>query len=93
MAIKIDMAKAFDSMEWSFLLEVFHQAGFKKQWVNWIKECISTVSYSIIINGSPHGFFQPSRGLRQEDPRSPFLFILGTEVLSRLIANKENLNL
>lgn len=64
--------------------------GFSPQWIQWISQCMSTVSYSIMLNGSPYGFFVPSRGLRQGDPLSPFLFIIGMEVLTRIIMREEN---
>ena len=59
--------------------------GFGEKWVGWIRWCISTASFSILVNGSPTGFFQNSRGLRQGDPLSPYLFVLGMEALSSLI--------
>lgn len=62
MAIKIDMDKAFDYIEWDFLFKVFRCLGFQPTWINWIKVCITTVSYSIVINGEPHGFIKPTRG-------------------------------
>jgi len=68
MAVKIDMEKAFDRMEWDFLLTIMLKLGFHPTWVNWIKICVSTPSFSILINGSPFGKFTPSRGLRQGDP-------------------------
>jgi hypothetical protein len=93
MAVKIDMEKAFDRMEWDFLLTIMLKLGFHPTWVNWIRICVSTPSFSILINGSPFGKFTPSRGLRQGDPLSHFLFILGTEVLSRLFHQQESLGL
>lgn len=84
MDIKMDMEKAFDFMEWKFMLAIFNCLGFKQTWINWINECITT-SYSVVINGKPHGIEHPKRGIRQGDLLSPLLFILGSEVLSRLI--------
>ena len=60
-AIKLDMEKAYDRIEWDFLLQCLTQLGFHPVWINWIKECISTVSYSILVNNEPCGFFKPTR--------------------------------
>ena len=90
MAIKLDMEKAFDRMEWSFLLRIFSLLGFSPKWLQLVEQCISTASFSILLDGSPFGMFISSRGLRQGDPLSPFLFILGSEALSRLIVRAEN---
>ncbi|XP_062145395.1 uncharacterized protein LOC133852645 [Alnus glutinosa] len=65
MAINLDMEKAFDKMEWSFLLAILHKLGFYSRWINWVRLCISTSSFSVLLNGSLFGLFSPSRELRQ----------------------------
>ena len=73
---KLDMGKAFDHISWDFLMYMLQRCGFFEQWRKWILFCISTMKFSILINGSPKDFFRSSRGLRQGDPLSPFLFVL-----------------
>lgn len=89
MAVKTDMSKAYDRIEWSFLQAVLRRFGFSEVWTAWVMECVSSVSYSSLINGSPQGKVKPTRGLRQGDPLSPYLFILCTEVLSGLCHNAQ----
>ncbi|RVW83126.1 putative ribonuclease H protein [Vitis vinifera] len=82
---KLDIEKAYDSINWNFLMKVLVKMGFGSRWLEWIWWCISTAKFSIMINGVPAGFFSNSKGLRQGDPLSSYLFVLGMEVLSNLI--------
>ena len=81
---KLDIEKAYDPISWNFLFTVLQQMGFGIKWISWIKWCITTASFSVLVNGSPAGFFRSSRGLRQ-DPLSLYLFVLGMEVFSILV--------
>lgn len=85
LALKVDIAKAFDTLDWSFLILVLEAFGFNRIFCNWIKAILSSAKMSIAINGKLHGFFSCSRGVRQGDPLSPLLFCLAEEVMSRSI--------
>ena len=89
MALKADITKAYDRLEWKFLEETMRHMGFNSTWISWIMKCVSTISFSVLINGSPHGHITPSRGIRQGDPLSPYLFIFCVEVLSHMMHQAE----
>ena len=82
---KLDTEKAYDNISWEFLYQVMGRMGFSSRWMSWIKWCISTASFSVLINGSLACFFPSLRGLRQGDPLSPYLFVIGMEALTCLI--------
>ncbi|KAL0286732.1 UNVERIFIED_CONTAM: hypothetical protein Sradi_7141400 [Sesamum radiatum] len=83
--LKVDIQKAYDSVEWDFLLEVLTLFNFPTHFINLIEQCVSTASFSVSLNGAIHGFFKGGRGLRQGDPMSPYLFVLVMEVGSALL--------
>jgi len=83
LALKIDIAKAFDTLDWRFLLRVLKCFGFCDKFCKWISTILHSARLSVSINGKLHGFFSCNRGVRQGDPLSPLLFCLAEEVISR----------
>lgn len=89
MALKLDISKAYDRIEWACLKQTMLKLGFFHKWVDLIMNCITTSSFSVIINGVPKGLIHPQRGLRQGCPLSPYLFIICAEVFSNLLMQAE----
>ncbi|XP_010431321.2 PREDICTED: uncharacterized protein LOC104715626 [Camelina sativa] len=87
-AIKTDISKAYNKVEWEFLKQLLTKMGFNDQWVKWIMMCVTSVTYSVLINGSAFGFVKPERGIRHGDPLSPFLFILYAEALIHVMEKR-----
>ncbi|GKV01451.1 hypothetical protein SLEP1_g14002 [Rubroshorea leprosula] len=87
---KADFEKAYDCVDWDFLDWMMDRMGFGVKWRKWIRECLSTARISILVNGSPTSEFSVSKGLRQGDPLSPFLFLLVGEGLCGLVKKAES---
>ena len=85
MALKLDMSKAYDCVEWVCLGKIMEKLGFNLSWRRLIMRCVTTISYSFKINGKVYGSIQPTKGIHQGDPLSPYLYLMVVEGLSSLI--------
>ena len=81
----LNMQKAYNWVRWKFVIKILALFGFSPVFVQWVKQCILTVSFSVLFNGYLTEWFKPQRGLHQGDSLSPYLFILCYEVLSGLL--------
>jgi hypothetical protein len=88
-ALKIDISKAYDRVDWNYVKKIMAKMGFHDQWVRWMSMCMESVHYQVLVNGESVGPIRPKRGLRQGDPLSPYLFIMCAEGLSGLIKKSE----
>ena len=86
---KLDIEKAYNHVNWEALFYLLGRMGFRLKWRGWIKACVTSIRFLVLVNGFLEGFFRSSLGLRQGDPLSPILFLLIMEVLSEFLRKTE----
>jgi hypothetical protein len=93
LVIKIDIARAFDSVVWPFLLEVLQKLGFGRVWSDWVSSFLSSASTRVLMNGNPGDRICHARGLRQGDPLSPMMFVIVMDILNGLFRKADEWSL
>jgi hypothetical protein len=88
--VKLDFAKAFDTVEHSAILEMLKCLGFPSKWLSWVEAILSSGSAAVLLNGVPGKMFQCKSGVRQGDPLSPLLFVLAAEILQYIVNGLKN---
>uniref|UniRef100_A0A453BTU7 Reverse transcriptase domain-containing protein n=1 Tax=Aegilops tauschii subsp. strangulata TaxID=200361 RepID=A0A453BTU7_AEGTS len=83
--LKLDFEKAYDKVNWEFLLDCHRMRGFNETWCGWVNQILYNGTVSIKLNNSVGPYFQSAKGVRQGDPHSPFLFNLAVECLNKMI--------
>lgn len=91
--LKIDIAKAYDRLEWSYVNSILRRYGFNETWIDRIMTLVQSVTYSFLQNGNEFGKVVPQRGVRQGDPISPYIYILCAEGLSAIVRRNEEAGL
>lgn len=91
MIIQLDIAKAYDKVNWTYIKKVLPTFGFDHNWIKWVMALVTSTNFSILVNGLPIEIFTPTRGLSQGDPLSPFSFILMMEGLGQTIKKAKGL--
>lgn len=89
-ALKLDISNAYDRVDWRYLKNRMQKMGFSSTWIKWMLLCVTTVSYKFCFHGSSIGPVVSKRRLRQDDPPSPYLFLLCVEGLSIFISKVVN---
>ena len=88
-ALKLNITKAYDQVEWQLLQGIMEKMGFPAVWIERVMCCVTTPSFSILVNGKPYGMIHPTRGIRQGDLLSPYLFLLCAKGFTTLLAKAE----